>query len=231
MLQLQNQTGIWYLYFSKVDFLFGGKVKKLLTDYNKIIEIFNSKNGVKKLDTVIDGYINKIKNLQKEEENERIELRKNENEILELKDFAYKGTIAEKKQAGIKLTELKKSIIPLHKKIIEIQEAKTNYTTTINYIEDTINKIVGLEGVGNDFKPNDYKYNTMLNQIPLNDIAEKARELGILDGKAYRNLEIQEYFKKLRKNQIKVDEAEILLAEKYNLSKERIHGIIYGKKV
>jgi len=59
-------------------------------------------------------------------------------------------------------------------------------------------------------------------------IARLARELGFLDEIKYRNICIREDLIELRENGLTVEKAELSLSEKYFLSPERIHSIVYN---
>jgi hypothetical protein len=55
------------------------------------------------------------------------------------------------------------------------------------------------------------------------------KSLGIIDEVGVRNLKIKKDFKELRKVQT-IFQAELILAEKYNLSEYAIHSILFRKR-
>ncbi len=68
----------------------------------------------------------------------------------------------------------------------------------------------------------------------LHEIAALAQKVGILDERKYRDLCIREEFEKLKRECVKTEDAEIILAEKFSnkftdLKPETIHGIIYRR--
>lgn len=56
------------------------------------------------------------------------------------------------------------------------------------------------------------------------------KSLGIIDEVGVRNLKIKKDFKELRKVQT-IFQAELILAEKYNLSEFAIHSILFRKRI
>lgn len=56
-----------------------------------------------------------------------------------------------------------------------------------------------------------------------------SKVFGFLDEEKHRNFLIRLEFKKLRKEGKSIDGAELALGELHNLSKERVHTIIYRK--
>ncbi len=73
-----------------------------------------------------------------------------------------------------------------------------------------------------------------MEELIVHEIANIARNLGILNERAYRNLCIRMDFDKMRREGVRVEEAEIILSEKYSSAKskitpETIHSILYRR--
>ena len=73
-----------------------------------------------------------------------------------------------------------------------------------------------------------------MEEIIVHEIANIARNLGILNERAYRNLCIRMDFDRMRREGVRVEKAEIILSEKYSDAKskitpETIHSILYRR--
>ncbi len=73
-----------------------------------------------------------------------------------------------------------------------------------------------------------------MDEIIIHQIAAIAQRLGILHERAYRDMCIRLEFDRLKKQGVKVEEAEIILSKRFSskknkLTPESIHRIIYNR--
>lgn len=207
-------------------------MQKIVASFEEVEKYLMSEQGVEKLDKIFSDYIAIIEDKQNSIKSIRASrLSILEKERNDLKEFKWKGFVKDKVSAGNRIKEINKELLPVIESIQIITEEINSYQTAITNIEDAVNKISGIDDQDVIFNPNDFKYDRILNQIPNRDIAEKARELGILNEIAYRDLEIRESYKQMRKDGAKVKDAEKKLAEKYHIGESTIHGIINKGKL
>lgn len=65
----------------------------------------------------------------------------------------------------------------------------------------------------------------------INQIASIAEKLGILDMIKYRNICIQEEYITMKNDGVNCNDIQFLLSEKYCLSQDSIHKIIYKRRL